>query len=267
MPQPLLQLLIDLFRLTLWLVILAIIFVPLERFFAIHPSRRRRPAEVAQDIGFYFLSSLLPAVLISAPLAALVAVSQRLAPGYHAAVADLPLWLRLVLAFAIGEVGFYWGHRWTHQWPWLWRYHALHHRPEGLTWLVNSRAHPVDLVFVRLCGLVPIYLLGLAQAGTPEGNLAPVLVVLVGTIWGFFIHANVRWRLGWLEHLIASPHFHHWHHTRDAPLNRNFASMMPLLDRLFGTHHLPRSWPDRYGVATPEEIARHEAESKATQQG
>ena len=60
-----------------------------------------------------------------------------------------------------------------------------------------------------------MYVLGLAQPTGNRGDLVPVLYVLAGTLWSFFIHANVRWRLGWLEWLISTPAFHHWHHTND----------------------------------------------------
>ena len=29
-----------------------------------------------------------------------------------------------------------------------------------MDWLVNTRAHPLDIVFVRLCGFIPMYALG-----------------------------------------------------------------------------------------------------------
>ena len=75
-----------------------------------------------------------------------------------------------------------------------------------------------------------------------------MLLLLFGTVWGFFIHANVKWRFGPLEWVIATPAFHHWHHTNDANRDRNFASTLPWIDRLFGTHHLPREWPGEYGI-------------------
>ena len=31
----------------------------------------------------------------------------------------------------------------------------------------------------------------------------------------------------------------------------NYASMFPWLDRVFGTHHLPNVWPERYGIEEP----------------
>jgi sterol desaturase/sphingolipid hydroxylase (fatty acid hydroxylase superfamily) len=77
------------------------------------------------------------------------------------------------------------------------------------------------------------------------------MVMLLGTVWGFFIHANLRWRFGWLEWFIATPHFHHWHHTNDgaAFINKNYAAMIPWMDKLFGTFYLPKKqWPEKYGI-------------------
>jgi sterol desaturase/sphingolipid hydroxylase (fatty acid hydroxylase superfamily) len=74
------------------------------------------------------------------------------------------------------------------------------------------------------------------------------MLMLITTVWGFFIHANVRWRLGPLEWLISTPAFHHWHHTLAEPRNRNYASMLPCWDWLFGTSYLPREWPTAYGI-------------------
>ena len=148
-----------------------------------------------------------------------------------------------------GEIGYYWGHRWSHEIPFLWGFHSIHHSAEEIDFLVNTRAHPLDMVFSRFCGLVPIYVLGLGGPVGPAGSVVPVLVTLIGTVWGFFIHANLRWRFGPLEWLISTPAFHHWHHTRTGPINRNYSSTLPWLDRIFGTHYLPRSeWPEAYGI-------------------
>ena len=89
--------------------------------------------------------------------------------------------------------------------------------------------------------------------GGPTGaseSVVPALVLVSGTGWGFFVHANVAWRFGPLEALVATPAFHHWHHTLTGPINRNYSSMLPWLDRVFGTFHLPRDrWPSSYGIA------------------
>ncbi|MGX9784118.1 sterol desaturase family protein [Janthinobacterium lividum] len=247
---------IDVLRLVLWLVLLALIFVPLERFFGERHAGRSR-TELFSDLGFYFISSLLPAALLAAPLALLAVAGQRLLPdAIPAALSALPLWGKILLGLLIGEVGTYWGHRLSHEIPWLWRYHAVHHSTEQLYFLANTRTHPVDMVVTRLFGLTPLYLLGLAGPSA-AGSAAPVLLLLIGTVWGFFIHANLRWRFGPLEWLVATPAFHHWHHSKFEHINRNYASTLPVLDRLFGTYHLPRAWPAACGIeaAMPRTLA------------
>jgi sterol desaturase/sphingolipid hydroxylase (fatty acid hydroxylase superfamily) len=237
---------VDVLRLTLWLVILAVVFVPLERSFALRPQKLLRTG-VAADLGFYFASSLLPAVLIAPPMALFAVAIQRVEPPALIGWASgLPAWSHFALALLVSEVGSYWGHRWSHQIPLLWRFHSLHHSPEQMDWLVNSRGHPVDMVFVRLCGMMPLCVLGLSQPSS--GARFAIAAAFVTTFWGFFIHANVRWRLGWFEQVVATPAFHHWHHTRSGPVNRNYATLLPGLDRLFGTLHLPRDWPAAYGI-------------------
>jgi sterol desaturase/sphingolipid hydroxylase (fatty acid hydroxylase superfamily) len=240
---------LDMVRSCAWLVILAVLFLPLERLLALRP-RKVLSRTLPGDLCFYVLNGLLPNVLMAIPLSVVAYVAYHFVPWrLHAAVAAWPLWLRGVAAFIVGDLGFYWGHRWAHEIPFLWRFHAIHHDPEQVYFLISSRAHPVDFVFIHLCGLIPVYLLGLGAPQSVQGTLVATVIMLIVTVWGFFIHANVRWRLGPLEWLISTPAFHHWHHTREEPRNRNYASMLPWMDRLFDTYYLPRKqWPSNYGI-------------------
>jgi sterol desaturase/sphingolipid hydroxylase (fatty acid hydroxylase superfamily) len=245
---------LQILRLCIWLVLLAAIFTPLERLFALHPRKIFRKA-ILTDLGYYFLSSLAPGLVLSLPLALLAWTVHRFVPSaFTVYIAALPLWERALAALVVGEIGFYWGHRWSHEIPLLWRFHAIHHSAEHVDFLVNTRAHPVDMVFTRLCGLVPLYILGLAAPIGRGGSLIPVIIILIGTIWGFFIHANLRWRFGPLEWIVATPAFHHWHHTNDGPayINKNYSPMLPVIDRIFGTLYLPHDrQPQRYGIDQP----------------
>jgi sterol desaturase/sphingolipid hydroxylase (fatty acid hydroxylase superfamily) len=245
---------LDVLRLCIWLLSLAVIFVPLERLCALHRQKVIRKGFLG-DVGYYFVSSFVPKLLMTLPLTITAWGVHRLGPGaLYRSVAGMPPGLRFAAALTVGEIGSYWGHRWMHEIPMLWRFHAIHHSAEEIDWLVNTRAHPVDMVFTRLCGLIPMYLLGLAQPLAGRLDVTPMLVTLVGTLWGFFIHSNVRFRFGWLEWLVSSPAFHHWHHTNDGPevLNKNYASLLPWVDKCFGTFYLPKGrWPGAYGTDSP----------------
>ncbi len=206
--------------------------------------------EVWLDLGYYFLNSLMLSTLLIVPIAVAARVLHALVPdGLLNLASGLGFGWRLLLALVAGEVGAYWAHRWMHEVPFLWRFHAVHHNAEQIDWLIGTRSHPLDLVFTRVCGFIPMYVLGLALPIQDKADPVWIAAVLVGTIWGFFIHANLRWRFGPMEWLVATPAFHHWHHTNDEHRDHNYSTLLPVMDWLFGTYYMPRNqWPPSYGI-------------------
>jgi len=75
--------------------------------------------------------------------------------------------------------------------------------------------------------------------------------ILLVYVHSTFVHANVRGNFDWLGRFLVTPRFHHWHHgIEPEAIDVNFAIHFPLLDRLFGTFHLPPGkWPQGYGIA------------------
>lgn len=254
LPPALLVPLVDTIRLCGWLIVLAAIFIPLEQAFSVAPRSLFRRGFFS-DLAWFFLGGFVTRFIVILQAALVLLVLGAFAPrSLHAWVAGLPFWLQFTGGIVVGEIGGYWGHRAMHEYPFLWRFHAIHHSAEQVDWLVNTRAHPIDLAFTRLCGFVPVYVLGFAQSSGHGPPLVPILYSIIGTIWGFFIHANLRWRLGWLEQLISTPYFHLWHHTNDGPAvrDKNYAAIFPWIDRLFGTLHMPRAErPEKCGIDAP----------------
>jgi sterol desaturase/sphingolipid hydroxylase (fatty acid hydroxylase superfamily) len=249
LPRQLLMFGKDILRLSIWFFLLLAIFTPLEKLFTVRPHKIFRKTFLS-DVGFYFLNGILPKALLVVPVAGLAWLARTVVPaGVIAFSGDLPLWGRAAAAMVVGEFGYYWGHRWMHEIPFLWRFHSIHHNAEEMDWLVSTHAHPLDIVFGRLAGFVPMYALGLAQPLVGQRiDTVPLLFMLVGTVWGYFIHANVKASFGWLNVLVSTPAFHHWHHTRNDHINKNYASMLPIMDILFGSWYVPKKWPAEYGI-------------------
>ena len=105
--------------------------------------------------------------------------------------------------------------------------------------------HFIEIAVLRSLTALPMFTLGFK----PEAIQAYLLVVY---FYSSFIHANIGWKLQFIERFFVTPRFHHWHHGKErAAIDVNFAIHFPLYDRLFGTHHMPddKSWPNGYGVA------------------
>jgi lathosterol oxidase len=223
------------------LLVLALVFVPLERAFGRLRQRVFRPGW-RTDLAHFGVSHLLVqvTVLLTMLPAALLfrwAVSDRL----QAAVAAQPWALQLVEAVFVADLFAYVAHRLFHEVPVLWRFHAIHHSSEQLDWLASSRLHVVDVVVTRAFGFLPLYVLGFAPS-------AIYAYLTFASFHAIFIHSNLRFRFGWLRYLLATPQYHHWHHSATLR-DRNFAVHLPVIDKLLGTFHLPgEAWPERYGI-------------------
>ncbi len=224
-------------------LVLAMLFVPLEQLFARLPQRVLRPGWTT-DLAHFAVSHLLVQLTVLLTLMpAAIFFRWAVHPAIQAAVASQPSVLQFIEILIVADLSEYAIHRLFHAVPVLWRFHAVHHSSEVMDWLAGSRMHLVDAVVTRALAFVPLYVLGFA----PPAVYAYLVFVSFHAV---FIHANVRFRFGRLAQLIATPQFHHWHHAaaREA-IDKNFAVHLPVLDRLFGTYHMPADrWPTSYGI-------------------
>ncbi len=231
-------------------IVLAVFWL-LETLF---PARREQPrwrATLRTDLLYWFFTPLVSKFITRLSIVALLllpvallgdAPVRDLAAHGYGPVARLPAWLQALGAFVLGDFIGYWMHRLFHG-SRLWRYHAVHHSSTEVDWLSAARLHPVNDVLARVAQAAPLLLLGFP---------ATVLAVYVPLIsfYAILLHANVPWTFGPLRHVLASPAFHRWHHTREcAGQGRNFAGFLPLWDLLFGTFHLPAGrQPADFGI-------------------
>lgn len=226
--------------------ILFLLFVPLERLFALRPQAIFRRGWTTDAIYYAIGNSIGQAAAAGIPvLLALSVLNRAVNPDLQAWVAAQPIALQLPAVILTAELGYYGAHRLLHTVPWLWRFHAIHHSSEQLDWLTTVRVHPVDQVLTKTCQLVPIFLLGFSVETLG-------IYALFSSAIAFFIHANLRWRFGPLNWLLVTPEFHHWHHAREPQAhNKNLAAQCSLVDRLFGSFYLPRRRPQAYGIPDP----------------
>jgi sterol desaturase/sphingolipid hydroxylase (fatty acid hydroxylase superfamily) len=77
------------------------------------------------------------------------------------------------------------------------------------------------------------------------------------TLYAILLHADVDWDFGPLRGVLASPVFHRWHHSKDREAwDKNFAGLLPVWDRIFGTYYMPAGRiPENFGI--PEELPRN----------
>jgi len=224
------------------LLVLALLFVPLERAFARVREQRILRGGWRTDLAHFFVSHLLVGALALLTIApATLLLGRMLSPRLQGAVDALPLALQVALAIVCADLVQYATHRAFHAIPALWRFHAIHHSAREMDWLAGSRLHLVDVVLTRAAAFAPLFFLGIS-----ERALAIYLVFV--SFQAVFLHANLRFRFGPLRWLIATPEFHHWHHA-ESPVDKNFAIHIPLIDRIFGTAWLPGRFPQRYGIA------------------
>jgi len=224
------------------LLVLGLVFIPMERLFALRRQRIFREGWQT-DLKHFFVSHAGVQVLSFATLIpAQVFFAWAVKAEFQQAVAAQPLWLQFIEILVVVDFMTYWVHRAFHQVPWLWNFHAIHHSSRQLDWLAGSRMHIFDALVTRSAAFIPVFVLGFAPAA-----LYAYLVFV--SFHAVYIHANVRWRWPGLRWVIATPEFHHWHHTSDEEgLDKNFAGFLPMWDRLFGTVHQPDHWPQHYGT-------------------
>ena len=147
------------------LLMMALIYVPIERFWPQYPEQGTFRQEWTLDVA-YFLSTHLPVQILSLMILLPATEATRFLgnPRLQGFVGGLPWLVQFAIAVLIADLAEYAAHRLVHTVPFLWRFHAVHHSAKSLDWIAGSRAHYVDDVIIRGAVLVPLVLLGVSQS-------------------------------------------------------------------------------------------------------
>ncbi len=228
-------------------LLVAAVFVPLERLFALHKEQRILRAKWRLDLVYTFVNGALITVGIMLLVLAAGRIFAYVVPEpLRVAVASQPLFIQLIEAVVTADVLFYAAHRLFHSVPFLWKFHAVHHSIEEMDWLAAARVHPLDQIVTKGASILPLLALGFSD---------PVIAAhaFIYSWHSYLLHSNVRIKFGPLKWVVASPEYHHWHHAnhREA-YDKNYAAQLSIIDKLFHTLYLPQGkTPEKYGIDEP----------------
>jgi alkylglycerol monooxygenase len=152
-------------------------------------------------------------------------------------------WAWTILLF-LDDFAYYWFHRISHEVRFFWNFHVVHHSSNQYNLSVAVRQSWFSGVAHW------VFYIPLAFLGFPFW----AFVVMHGfnLIYQFWIHTKVIKKLpAFIEYIFNTPSHHRVHHgVNDAYLDKNYAGIFIIWDRLFGTF-VPETEEVRYGIIKP----------------
>lgn len=149
---------------------------------------------------------------------------------------ELPFWTKLFLSVVLYDFSTYWLHRASHNIPLLWRLHRVHHSDTTMDSSTTFRFHPIELAIVYQAGNV----IAAGVFGLDVTSLA--LYYFIVYIFFFLEHSNLNyptWLNDTLGIVFVMPDHHRVHHHKEQRYtDSNYADILIVWDRIFGTFKL-----------------------------
>tara|TARA_B110000208_G_scaffold77985_1_gene99877 strand:+ start:211 stop:1065 length:855 start_codon:yes stop_codon:yes gene_type:complete len=149
------------------------------------------------------------------------------------------------IAFLLQDFLYYWFHKASHHIHWLWAAHVVHHSSTKMNFSTAFRQSLMYPIAGMWLFWMPMIVLGF------EPTIV-FTVVALNLAYQFFVHTQMVDKLGWFEKIFNTPSHHRVHHsTNKAYLDRNFAGVLIIWDKLFGTYvqeNDEKHGPCRYGI-------------------
>lgn len=141
----------------------------------------------------------------------------------------LPLWVQVIMAILIADVGITLAHFASHRVNALWRLHAVHHSIKRMYGFNGLMKHPLHQTIETVAGTFPLLLLGIPQ----EVLMLLIVAVLLQLL---LQHSNVAYFTGPLRYFYVSNSVHRFHHLNTSKEGDvNFGLFTTLTDYFLGT--------------------------------
>lgn len=235
---------------TMWVALPVMIFTMIlaESLFPMERKWMMTKASFLRDLKYLVIDG----ASISAVRTGFATLTILYSESHPGPLSSAPIWagtLVYLLVFELAQYGF---HRFSHEGTgvlgrFLWRTHLAHHLPDKVYVVMHAVFHPLNAILTAIIVQAPMMLLGLP----PQAVFAAMLLIDLQTTLS---HCNTEIRAGWLNYLLVGPELHRRHHSASAAEAKNYGSVLPIWDLLFGTfRYAPGTRPERLGVETPAE--------------
>ena len=229
---------------TLW-ALLAVAFL-WERWRPANPTQPLFSRGMGQDVLWFNLDIAVNLAFSPAIAGVLYLLYDGVTGGARfPIVAQWPVWAQVTLTVFVVDFLFFLKHWMVHWVEPLWHFHSIHHSQREMNVFTDRRQHTVEHVVAQVVVILPATLIGLR----PYSVMSVSAALWIHT---FIIHGNIRSNFGWLGNIIISPQYHRVHHSIELRhRDRNFGTITPLWDRLFGTYYHGR---DEYPATGVEDV-------------
>lgn len=139
-------------------------------------------------------------------------------------------WWAWTLCFVLDDLCYYWVHRAGHRIRWMWASHVNHHSSQHYNLSTALRQSWTGTLAVNFLFRMPLLLIG----------FHPMMILFcagLNLIYQFWFHTEAIDKCPrWFEAVFNTPSHHRVHHaTNPLYLDRNYAGVFIVWDRLFGT--------------------------------
>ncbi len=154
-------------------------------------------------------------------------------------------WYVWVLCFLLYDLMFYISHLLQHKVRLLWCFHSVHHTAEEMRLSTAVRGSVFDFIYA------PPFFVWMCVLG-----IHPLVFIVVRTIsrvWGVLEHISepLAGHMPLLNKIFITPDVHRVHHGKNTQyIDKNYAEVLSIWDRLFGTYVEYEEKPV-YGILKP----------------